>query len=321
MTPAEIVRHEEALDWLRRIQDPGFADWDAHAVWLEADSRNLNAFDTASLLIENATDGLAPARAITPNQAPINDNPVSVPSEIGKKNWRWGLGLAVAATMVGLVSAPSLMSDGTASYLVQTAPGEQRTLALADGTRIVLNGGSAVRLNRADLRVAAVERGEAFFSIVHDAAHPFAVHVGKAVFQDVGTAFDVIHATGGTDVAVREGAVLYDPAGAAVRLNGGQAIGIDATGATVRQIDASGIGGWRQGRLSYRDVSLSTIAADVSRSIGRPVTADRAIESRRFSGVIMIDPDRPRMFSRMAAVMGVSIRRDGTGWRMVSSGR
>ncbi|MDH7640440.1 FecR family protein [Sphingomonas oryzagri] len=319
MTGADPTRQEEALDWARRIHDPTFADWDAHIAWLEADPRNTDAFDTALIVIEDACAGLGPAR-MPKHELPavrdaINDNS---PVAGQRRASRWGLGIggAIAAGFAAVLAVPALMHGGAQPYRIETTPGTPRDIALADGTTIALNGGSILELDHADPRIATLVSGEAFFHVVHDAAHPFAVRAGDGVFQDVGTSFDMVRDAGGVRVAVREGAVMYDPKGAAVRLEGGQQIALDTAGATIRQIDPAAVGSWRQGRLSYRDATLGEIAADLSRSIGSPVMADATIKDRRFSGVLMIDGDRDRMFRRIASVIDVRIRHVGNGWQM-----
>lgn len=322
MTAADLVRGEQALDWARRIHDPSFADWDAHIAWLEADPRNADAFDTALAAMEDATAGLAASPA-TGSTVAVNDNVHGAGTPVGRRFSRWGIGLggALAASLVAIVAVPSIMHGGRRTYRIETAPGQSRQVALADGTTITLNGGSAVELDRAATRTATLVRGEAFFRVVHDAAHPFAVRAGDGLFRDVGTSFDVVRDGGGVRIAVREGAVMYDPDGAAVRLEGGQQMAIDTAGATIGQIDPATVGGWRDGRLSYRDAALSAVATDLARSVGTRVTVDPALRDRRFSGVLIIDGDRVRMFRRIASVMDVNIRRDGNGWQMTPLAR
>jgi transmembrane sensor len=309
MAVADRKRFDEALDWVRRIHDPTFSDWEGHAVWLEADPHNLVAFDEASLMIEVATADLTPPRLRAVSSAPINDNAAG--PVVAQRRWsRWGAGLgtAVAAGFVAVIAVPSMMHGGARPYMLQTGAGERHSITLADGTTIALNGDTRVRLDHGNARIAVLEQGEAFFTVKHDAEHPFAVRAGEASFQDVGTAFDVVHSAGFTQVAVREGAVLYNPDSAAVRLDGGQSLHIADNAATVATVDTAAVGGWRAGRLLYRDAPLAEVAGDVARSIGEPVTVDRALAQRRFSGVVMIDADRPLMFKRMAAAMGVEIR-------------
>jgi transmembrane sensor len=204
---------------------------------------------------------------------------------------------------------------------IATGPAEHRTVALADGTTIALNGDSRLRLDPATPRLASLERGEAYFTVAHDAAHPFEVRSGGATFRDVGTQFDLVRQPGATEIAVREGAVLYDPGGAGVRIDGGHAMRIAAGSATLRAVAADSVGAWRSGRLTYRDAALIDVAADVSCAIGEPVAVAPELAQRRFSGVVMIDPDHALTVRRMGAVMGIELRREGPGWRMVSPTR
>lgn len=316
MVKADPQRFDEALDWVRRIHDPAFVDWEAHVAWLETDPSNAEAFDRASDTIDRATADLSSPRPIAVSPAPTNDN---LPEPIAtKRRWsRWGtgLGMAVAAGFAAVVAVPSMMRGSAQPYVIQTAAGEQRMISLG-GSTIALNGDSRLRLDHANSRLAVLERGEGYFSVRHDSGHPFQVQAGGATFQDVGTEFDVIQRKESTQIAVREGAVLYDPGGASVRLNGGQTMRIADAVAAVQPVDTAAVGAWRAQRLLYRDASLEDVAQDVARNIGEPVTIDPALAGRRFSGVVMIDKDRALMFRRMAAVMGVDIRHAPAGWRM-----
>ncbi len=328
MSPADARRRDEALDWVRRIQDPHFTDWEAHADWLDVDPRNAHAFDEMADLIATAVAGLGPAGSAATAVGPASDDPAGGPAIdpaiSARRRWnRTGIGLAVAAGLAALVAVPAVMTHGGGSiaYTVRTGAGERRTVALLDGTRIALNGDSAIELDHRDPRTASLERGEAYFAVVHDAAHPFVVHAGDATFQDLGTAFDIVRESGGARASVHEGAILYDPGGAAVRIGRGDAIEIAQRTAIVRHVDAAAVGAWRSGRLTYADAPMTEVAADLARSIGEPVHVDRNAASARFTGVIMIDPDRTRMFRRVAAITGARIHRDGAGWRMALPAR
>ena len=321
MVSADRERFDAAMGWVRRLHDPAFGDWAEHVAWLEADPCNAAAFDAASAAIEDATHQLSPPRARATARMPNNDNaPEPASATRDRTRWGAGLGVGVAAGLAAVVAIPAMMPGKAQPYAIQTAPGERRSITI-DGTSIALNGDSRLRLDHGDTRVAVLERGEAYFTVRHDVARPFSVHAGGATFQDVGTAFDVVRRGGTTQIAVREGAVLYDPGGAAVRLDGGQAMRIADDGATVQAVDIAAVGSWRSGRLLYRDTTIADVAQDVARSIGEPILVDPALAQRRFSGVVMIDADRARMFRRMAAVMGVAIRRDAQGWRMVTPAR
>lgn len=320
MTPADRRRTDQALEWVRLVHDPAFADWAGHIAWLEADPANAVAFDEAALMIDDATEGLASPRIVP---RPVNDNPPAADHAERPRRRRWAavVGFAVAAGVAAIVAIPSLIHGDTAPREIVTAAGEHRTIALADGTTVALNGDSRLTLDPATPRLATLERGEAYFTVVHDAAHPFEVRSGDALFRDVGTQFDIVRDAGATEIAVREGAVLFDPAGTAVRIDGGHAMRIRADSATLRPIAADTVGGWRSGRLTYRDASLTDIAADVARAIGEPVAVAPELAQRRFSGVVVIDPDHALTVRRLGAVMGIALHREGSGWRMVSPAR
>lgn len=319
MISAEDPHLIEALDWVRRIHDPDFTDWEAHAAWLDADPDNAEAFDNAAMLIEDAASGLAPAPMPVEPVAHVNDNDDARSAAPRRwAAWSAGIGAAAALVVFGIAHAPRPGSVDAQPYQIATGPGASREIALSNGTRITLNGNSSVRLDHGDPRLARLEKGEAFFAVTHDPVHPFTVHAGDAIFQDVGTSFDVTRDGNATHIAVLEGAVLYDPNGAAIRLGGGRSMHILAGDATVQPVDPASVGGWRTGRLTYRNAPITTVAADVARSIGQPVVVDGSASQRTFSGVIIVDPDRPRMFRRIAAVAGLTIRHDASGWRMLS---
>ncbi len=317
MAELDRRREEEALAWVRRVEDPEFSEWEAHAAWLEADPRNLTMFNRVSTLIDEATAGLALAGPVPPPDKlePVNDNLHPV---VARRRWRGAAGIAVAAGIVGLVVAPQLHHAPGALETIATPPGITRSLALADGTRVALNGDTGLRLDPAQPRMVTLTRGEAYFEVVHDATRPFVVHAGGGVVRDVGTAFNVALDEGAAEIAVQEGTVLAGQEGQATRLGAGQGARIAADGRTtmIARVEPVSVGDWRNGRLSFRDVSLERVVRDLSRSLGEPVTLDPLLSGRRFTGVVMLDADHDRTVHRLAAIMGLAVARAGHGWHL-----
>src|SRR3546814_9914530 len=68
--------------------------------------------------------------------------------------------------------------DPSAPYTIATVPGARRTIDLADGSRIELNGDTRITLDKAAPRFASLDRGEAMFHVRHDDSDPFVVMVG-----------------------------------------------------------------------------------------------------------------------------------------------
>lgn len=294
---------ERALEWAIRTADPEFDDWDGLTDWLEADPLNNERYDEAVMAIGEARDRVV---AATVRATPIaaNDH-----GPVRRGYWRWGGG-AVAA-MLAVVVGLSVWNDRSQPYAVETAPGQQRSVTLADGSEIVMAGGSRVTLNRTDARVAIVDRGEMLFRIRHDAAHPFQVTAGDTKMVDLGTVFDVTYDRSRMRVAVAQGAVLVDPQGVRLRLDPGQAAVV--TDGAIRREPAEDVGGWREGRVTFDKAPLSDVARDLGRQLGRPIRADSAIAGRPFSGTIDVRSlnDDP---ARLGRLLAVNVRTDGATW-------
>ena len=97
------------------------------------------------------------------------------------------------------------------SYEFSTGRGEQKTLLLADGTRITLNSVSSIRVGKSYGKKARVVdlKGEAFFNVVH-LKTPFFVRTDCGIIQDIGTEF-VVRAWPGekeTEVTVTKGEII-----------------------------------------------------------------------------------------------------------------
>jgi transmembrane sensor len=225
---------------------------------------------------------------------------------------RWIGGGAVAAALVGVISVGLLNRSDI--YSVTTRPGETRTIALDDGTRVELNGGTTMRFDRKDARFAALDAGEAAFTVRHDAANPFRVTVGDAVFEDAGTVFNIVHTKDATHIGVSEGKVVYNPDAEAIALPAGRALSDDAQGLRLMDVAPGAVASWRQGRLVYANASIADISQDIGRSLGVTLTAAPGARAMRFTGTIRLDRDPARFFAQAAPLMGLTAVRQGDGW-------
>ena len=299
---------EEAIGWVIRLRDGSGEDWEAFTAWLEADPAHLAAYEAAELADHDA-GALSPEPA-RPAWAPA---PAALPVQRPRR--RMFLGVAVAAGIALFGTWFSI--DSGSAYSIETAPGEVRTIALEDGSRIEVNGGSRLSLDRDRPRYASLERGEALFHVVHDAARPFEVEAGGSTLRDLGTVFNVVRSDGALEVAVSEGAVLFEPAGEKKTLKPGMALSkVAGRPAQVASIETDAVGAWREGRLVYSAASVSQVAADLSRNLGVTVTAGDNAATRPFSGVIMLDGSDEEVLGRAAALLGLRLERSGEGWAL-----
>ncbi|HYC65270.1 MAG TPA: FecR domain-containing protein, partial [Reyranellaceae bacterium] len=197
---------DDAIGWLVRQQDPAFADWASFTEWLEADPRNAAAYAELSARDAEVAEHLATIGIA----GELAGEPLHVP----QRNWtRRGFaigGAALAASIVAVVGSYQLQPSQSL-YSESTPPGVQRTVTLAGGATIGLNGGTHVVLDRRNPRFAELRSGEASFDIVHDADDPFRVVAGGAELVDLGTRFNVAFERGELEVGVSEGVVMYNP--------------------------------------------------------------------------------------------------------------
>lgn len=306
-------RMDAAIAWHVRLSDPAApaATWVEFTAWLEADSAHAEAYDAVAMADRELADTLEIAKADP--QTPQNDNvPIALP-------WykRRGLLAIVGSAVLAVLVAPTLMS-GEDLEMIETKAGETRMIALRDGSQIHLNGGTRVLINRDTDRFVRLEAGEALFTIRHDAGSPFTVEAAGASLHDIGTIFNVRQDNDGLDVAVSEGAVLYDRRAEAITISEGHQLSVGASGGKPRvaRIDSVSVGGWQQGRLAYQDARLATVAVDLERALGAPVSVNGAAADRRFSGVIQLGGDRAALFRRVEALLGVTARKTDTGWEL-----
>lgn len=99
--------------------------------------------------------------------------------------------------------------------LLSTGVGDQKTVILADGSRITLNTNTRLLLHYGKrTRTVILKYGEAYFDVVHNPTRPFVVRAGQQEVIDVGTRFLVNRCGLANDpltVTVIEGRVVVAP--------------------------------------------------------------------------------------------------------------
>lgn len=303
---ADTNAEARAIDWLIRQRDPLFDDWDGFADWLAEDPEHSAIYDTVASL-DRDLDALpaAPKPSV-----------VIVPETPRRPSRRAWFGGAMAAALVGAISLSSLGLLGNDSR-IETLAGEHRTIALADGSKIEINGASVIEIDKDRPRFARLESGEAMFHVVHRDSDPFVVETGDAKIVDLGTAFNVVRRDRQTSVAVSEGIVLYNPDRDKVRLVAGKGIEArdgDRQPPVVQDIDVASIGGWRSGLLVYNGTPLAVVAEDLKRTAGMQVSIAPEASGLSFRGALIIDKNRNRTIADLAALSGTTAQRQGDGW-------
>lgn len=292
---------DAATVWAVRTQEPDFDDWPAFGAWLEQSPEHAEAYDHVLAAAESGAEVLA--------AGPANDvEPIAV-----EQPRRW-LFPAFAASLA-CVAAVWLWNGQGGAEVYSTAPGEIRSIALADGSTVVLSGNTRLVTDSDRPRQARLEQGRALFEIHHDDSAPFSVRVGGATLVDAGTIFDIAIRDRQVSVGVSEGAVIYNPQKQNARIEPGQVLSFDKSGPgyDYSAVPVDQIGEWREGRLTFQNAPLTDIAIEISRATGIEYEVDKDSGNFQVSGSVMVDPLR-RDPASLGPLLGIETRRHGSAW-------
>lgn len=288
---------KDAAAWVARLgsDQRTRADEEAFDAW-RADPANAAAFDDHAQL----WDGLGALGADAEARAILLGEPASRRPTVNRRTALAGVTAAAAATAAAVVLPR--VDDWRGVY--HTRKGQQRQVILSDGSRLMLDTDTRLRVSFSDAeRRLTLERGQAHFKVAKDAARPFRVFVGDDEVRAVGTAFDVRKDGAGCKVTLEEGIVAVYRAGApkvdgvrapaAVLKPGQQARLAPAVPVQVASVDLDRVQAWRYGRLVFDSAPLGEAVDDINRYGGRQVVlSDPALANIKVSGVFhTTDPD------------------------------
>ena len=231
-------------------------------------------------------------------------------SAAAARSWRT---VAVAA-VVGVVALAALLvlwRAGPAAHIgttpeaaavrFTTAPGEQATRRLPDGSLLHLNGGSLVilRFSEHERRVELAS-GEADFEVAHAPGRPFRVVAGAAETVAVGTQFDVRLEGTATVVTVLDGRVTVAPTAgsfpggspAEIPLAANQQLTVvpGEWPATPVAVDAERSTAWLHRQIAFDHEPLERVAGEFNRYSTRPIEiATPALRKLEISGQFSTD--------------------------------
>ena len=279
-----------ASQWIAKI-DRGLTDREESGfkAWLFESDENYSTF-MAMAKVWDRMDSLAsladicPESARTTNQLRRYALPIAATVALAAMLAAWGL----VELRNGDLPA-NLVAQQTDIY--ETGIGGRSTFDLSDGTRIVLNTNSRVRIHYTNSnRFLDLERGEMHVKVAHDPSRPLSVMVGDRVVQAVGTEFNVeITDDKRIELVVTEGVVLIGVLDEAVAnsmpdqpviltqssavVAAGQEVVIEANqdsadGIAPKPLNSDDIAvklSWREGNLIFRGESLEEAISEVGR--------------------------------------------------------
>lgn len=329
---------DAAADWVTRLASDQRTGQDEQGLqrWLAADAANASAFDDHARLF----NGIG-ALADDPQARAILMGSSAAPARRVDRRLLLGGGLATAAAAVtAAVIGPDLLAGKT--YVTQ--PGEQRRLRLADGSTVMLNTHSKLRVRFDDAeRRLVLDYGQAWFQVAKDAQRPFRVFVGEDEVRALGTAFDVRRDGQRATVTLEEGRVAIfrqasskplapTPAGGGSKLVAGpvapavilspgdEARLVPAAAPAVVAVDLAHVQAWRTERVILESTPLGEAVEEFNRYGGpRLVLGDGDLVDLPVSGVF--HTDRPKAFAEALASSFPIDARAGDGGQIILTHR
>ena len=304
----------QAAEWMACVTDPeasasDFRDWQE---WLNTSPAHAAAYQQ----IEQVWALTGHIKARPAEGAESSPPPVEVrtgspagsesrsKSQGVRRRRRPAMLAASAAALVAVAAGIGVwMSSGRhATYVLETATAEQRSMQLADGSHLVVGAETKVSVDlTATRRSLTLDHGIAYFKVAPDKSRPFVVASAGYIAQAVGTAFSVDAQPGRMLVTVAEGVVKVSRAAeaeqaagavSALLVHAGQRASVDDAGIRCSMVPSSpgGAPSWISGRLEYLHEELRFVIADVNRYSRRKIVLDDAqIGHHLYTGTVLLE--------------------------------
>lgn len=297
---SKLAVRTQAAAWLARMRSERRtkADEAGFQAWLTEDARHRQAFDAVTAVFEAAGAVADPSQVDTARRPRMGD----------RRKLLLGAG---ALALVGFGGAGVLRL--TLAPALKTRIGEQRRLALADGSRVILDTNSVIKVAfTEDHRRVDLLSGRAHFDVAKDPARPFIVRAGDREIIAIGTAFDVSRENGSTSVVLVEGRVVVQPTANAsspghtarqAMAPGDRLVFTTATTPAFQdRPDLTRETAWQTGRVIFENDTLQSAVEQLNRYTSQPlVIADAQAAEMRISGVFRTGD--PETFAKSVALL------------------
>jgi transmembrane sensor len=261
----------EAAAWLAVLHGPNRtqASERGFSQWMSKSAAHARAFEEATAIWEEAA-GLPRPRHLRAAAAPHSATRTRVLQ-----------GAALAATL-------ACVAIGVVAYIriagVATGVGEQRTLALDDGSRIVMNTRTRIVVDYDDAeRTIELKDGEAVFEVARQPGRPFVVIAGHRRIQALGTSFAVRRDDDRVSVTLLEGKVTVaaldaDAAEQAVSPQPGERLTFEPAAPVKADRPAvDKLLAWQRREVAFDNVALADAIAEMNRYSRRPLVAPASV--------------------------------------------
>ena len=208
----------------------------------------------------------------------------------GPLRFRWALAAVAAFSALMWIA----LWQGGPSTMETTAPGQSKSFALADGSQVILRGGSSLTWSKGfgtenrNLQLS----GEAYFE-VSSAEVPFVIDAGSGQIRVLGTRFIVRTRDNHLKVSVMEGQVQLttrEEGSTPLLLHGGSmALYQSGSPPRMRTFPADTLLPWQDGRILFLDEPMALVASDLAAQFAVNIRVDESLRNKNINASIQTD--------------------------------
>ena len=289
----------EAADWYARLRAEKVSEIDAarFRAWIAGDPARRREFEAIDEFWEDLKALEKSPEVLREREAIARRRAQSAKGSRERRSFLWA-----SAAAVVLVIGTGLWIEYRSADRYSTAVGEQRTVPLSDGSVVILNTATEIRLHFSPQRRGVeLVSGQANFEVAKDPARPFVVTAGDRAVRALGTQFDVYKTAEKVTVTLIEGKVAVIPtdsrpvstAGSArtdsaeIVLTPGEQLSYGTKPSAIerRNADIPRVEAWRTRKLDFNDTLLTEAIAEANRySITQIVLDAPELKDARISG-------------------------------------
>lgn len=337
----EVEVDEEANLWFTRLHSGTCTaeQIQAHKVWLDQDLMHRKAYreleqlwslvgdfgNRSEVRIARDEVGDSCCQKVTAlhtrNEECARNVKEDLTAEKSNKWLPWAMAASVTFAVLGAsLDYMNIWPPARPENVYQTDIGEQRSFSLADGSRMMLDTQTYIKIDFSEnQRRVVLEKGQARFDVAHDKSRPFVVEAGKGMITALGTAFVVRKNIGEVLVTLIEGRVEVEQDESADiessetsrELEAGQQLVYSDGGMSeAAPVNIDLATAWQHGRLIFEDHKLSEVVADINRYSKRKILiGDESLETIRITGVFKLG-DKGRVIDTLKSYLSMNVTTD-----------
>lgn len=306
---------QQANQWLVKLETDSMTDGDEERFveWMEQDERHGQAFyeaEQAWQLMHQVEDNAIDSQTHSAKKTTTS-------SANDETNWFASVLMPIAATVLVVFASLFWWQDIYFATMSDhyTRTGERAEQILADGSELVLNTDSAIKVEFDEQRrLVKVLSGEVYVTVAPNKSRPFVVQVGDMQVTALGTEF-IVRKDRDTkpSVTVTEHSVKVESTSSDkvdLVLNQGFEVSLNENNNTlskIKAVDTAQVQSWRSGKYVFKDQELEQVIAELNRYYdGKIMIRDQELLKQKVTGVLNLDNPRTSL-NNLAKSLGIKV--------------